>query len=467
MSIYTRDQLDSLVAQIGKKKVSPVYLVFGERYLCQQAAEKISAALVKDGGNIHTIDGSQEDIAITIGRLSSFSLFSGRQVYRINDTRLFHSAKNAQALWKKALSAFRENNRILACSYLKAMLEAAGLNPDDPDNDPGTLPNARWKKMFGFAKPQENLDWTEELLKAYSEEADPARKTSAADPAKLFEDTLSSGIPQQNILLLLAEDIDRRKRLFKFISEHFTVLDLSIEGGSSSRAQKSQHLVLGEVLRDILVKYGKTMTPDAAEILFERVGFHPVAVAMETEKLALHAGSRKRIEQDDVESLIGRTRQDALFELTDTIGKRDMEHALLTAERLLENGIHVLAVIATLRNYIHNLLLFRALQDLPEIGYTSSMSPALFQQQCLPRLKNKEQWKQELSGHPYAIYMQFKTASTFSIATLRQWMTLLLQADYRMKGSNIAPDIVLQHLIINMLGNADYTGLKKCHGGLH
>jgi DNA polymerase-3 subunit delta len=63
--------------------------------------------------------------------------------------------------------------------------------------------------------------------------------------------------------------------------------------------------------------------------------------------------------------------------------------------------------------------------------------------------------------------MQFKTASSFPLPTLKKWMDLVLQADFRLKGSPVASDIILQHLIIEMLGKADYTGLKKYRGGLH
>jgi len=467
MTVFARDQLDTLVNKISEKNVSQVYLLFGERYLCQQAAEKIVRALTVEGGNVHSIDGLQEDYSVTLGKLTSFSLFTGRQVFRINDTRLFHSSRNAHSLWKKCSTAYRENNRPLATGYLRTMLEAAGMQANDPENDPADLSAARWKKLFGFAKPQENLEWTRELLSIHPIDAPGPKQTSAKDPAQLFEEIITSGLPKQNVVVLLTEDVDKRKRLFKTLTEQFAVVDLSVETGSGSNAQKNQLAVLTEVLRHTLAGYGKTMASAAAGILFERVGFHPVAVAMEAEKLALYVGSRSLIREEDIEAIIGRTRQDALFELTDVLGKRELEKALRTAEHLLENGIHPLAIIAAIRNYLHNLLLFRALQDQPETGYSKSMAPALFQKQCLPRLKLKEHWKQELSGHPYAVYMQFKTAASFSLSTLKSWLFLVLKADFRLKGSIVAPDIIIQHLIVDMLANGDYDFLKKYRGGLH
>ena len=451
MTITTRDKLDTLVKKISRTNSSQAYLLFGERFLCQQAAEKITSALVNGGGNLHYIDGSQEDFSSIMAKVTSYSLFPGRQVYRITDTRIFHSQKITHSLWKRAVTAKKENNLPLAVSYLCAMLEAAGLNSADPDNDPGALSVTGWKKIFGFTKPQEDLAWTEELLRTAADDKIMTEIPAANDPAQLLEDTLASGIPKQNVLVLLTEDVDRRKRLFKLLADKYVVVDLSVEAGSSNRAQKDQRSVLHQVLKNTLLRHNKTMGPDVADLLLERVGFHPVAVAMETEKLALFTGSRKKIERDDLDALVGRTRQEALFELTEALGKRDVEQALYVAERLLDNGIHPLAIIATVRNYLRKLLLFRALEEIPETGYSPSMSPALFQQRCLPRLKNNQQWKKELSGHPYAVYMQFRTASAFQLSTLKNWMDLVLQADFRLKGSPIAPDTVIQHLILTML----------------
>jgi len=312
MAIVGRDQLDALVAEIHGKKISQVYLLFGERFLCQQAAGKITRALLEDGGNVQNIDGSQEDFSVTIGKITSFSLFPGRQVYRVNDTGLFHSVKNTQSLWKKSLSAHRENNIPLARSYLRAMLEASGLDADDPANDPGTMPAARWKKLFGFTRPGDDLAWTGNILQLSAGPDEEKREiVTSADPQQLFEEKITAGLPGQNILLLLSEDVDKRKRLFKTLADRFTVVDLSVESGSSSRAQKSQHAVLLQVLRETLGRYGKTMAPDISELLFERIGFHPVALAMETEKLALYTGSRSQILREDIDTLTGRTRQDA------------------------------------------------------------------------------------------------------------------------------------------------------------
>ncbi|MHB8811230.1 MAG: DNA polymerase III subunit delta [Desulfobulbaceae bacterium] len=461
MTVYTAEEQDKLLKGIQQGESAQAYLVFGDRFLCQQAAEALCQALLAGGGVIHPIDGDQEPFATTLHKLTSFSLFPGRQVYRVTDTRLLHSIKVAESLWKKVTRARQNNEPDKAGRYLRDMLESAGLAPDNPENDPGRFSPAQWKKVFGFTRPQEDLAWTGGLLAASPA---PQRETSARgvdDPAAVLEQKLVAGIPARNILILTTEDVDRRKRLYKYLADSQVVLDLSVEAGSSSRAQTAQKKVLLDLVHKTLAGFGKTLTPAIAEQLLERVGFHPVAVVMETEKLALAVGDHARISMDDLEDMIGRTRQEALYELTDALGKHDLDKGLLVAARLGEHGVHPLAMIATLKNYVRNLLLFRALQEQPENGYSRSMPQPAFQQQVLPRLKENDQWKQELAGHPFALYMQFKTASAFRLATLQKWLELILAAEFRLKGSPIAAETTLQHLLLSMLAPNDNAVLQN------
>jgi len=467
MAVFTRDQLDPMLKEIQHTDPPQVYLLFGERYLCQQAADSICKNLLLDGGNCHLVDGETEEFSTTLNRLASYSLFPGRQIYRVTDTKLFHSVKVAGSLWKKTVQARQDNDRVKTARYLKAMIESAGLDASDRENDPGSLSAAQWKKLFGFTRPQEDLAWTGPLLAESVEESSTTAPAPVDDTAALLEKTLTVGIPDRNHLVLLTEDVDKRKRLYKYLAEHQVVVDLGIESGSSSKAQTARKSILGDLLSKTLAEFDKTMAPQAAELLFERVGFHPVAVVLEAEKLALYVGSRRKIDVEDLNDMVGRTRQEAVYELTDALGKQNLEKSLLIAGRLTDNGIHPLAVIATIKNYTRSLLLFKALQGRRDIEYSPSMQPGFFQKTVLPMLKQDSLWTRELSGHPYALFMQFKTAAGFSLATLQQWMEDLLQADFRLKGSPVDPDTVIQHLLISMLTKGNHGVLQKNNRALH
>ncbi|MCW5205874.1 DNA polymerase III subunit delta [Desulfobulbus sp. F5] len=453
MPVYDRSTLNNLLREISSGAACPAVLLFGERSLCQQAAEQISTALcAKGGGTVHAIDGDSEDHSTTLAKLRSFSLLGGRQVFRVNGSRLFLSKNVAEAIWKKVVKAWEEGSPDKAAKQLRAMLVAAGLDSSD---DPGSLSDEQWKKCFSFAKPAGNLSWTGPLLE--QTEISNA-KLSTGDAGEMLLAALDNGVPKNNSLLLLAEELDKRKKLYKSFSGKYAVLDLSVDTGSSSQAKKEQEGVLREQISKVLKDFGKTLDKGVIEQLLERVGFHPGAAVTETEKLALSVGDAPRITLDDLNQMVGRTREEAVFELTEAVGNRDIDKALRIAARLQENGIHGLAVIATLRNFTRNLLLFRALQEQEQYRFRPGIAPNVFQEQCLPLLKENPNWKNELSGHPFALYMKFKTASAFSLPLLRHWLRLILSADRRLKGSPISADTVIQHLVLAMITTVSDKG---------
>ncbi len=448
MAMYTRETFPTLLKDT-EVTASPVYLLYGERYLCLDAAKKIEQILTTKGGTIHSIDGDQEDISTTISKLRSYSLLPGQQVFKVTDTRLFHSKKVAKSLWNRAVKAFKEKkpNQVRRC--LLGLLAAGGLDPTAEDSNLEELSGSEWQQCFGFQRPSGDLSWTGDYLGPGSSAASSS-PPATTDSTDLFLQTLEAGIPQANTLLLLAEEVDKRKKLFKVLKKKYVVVDMQVDAGSGAKAQKAQQTVLRDLVQETLKEGNKTMAPGVGELLFERVGFQPIAAVTETRKLMLAIGERQQITREDLDAMVGRTRQEALFELTGAISAQNLKQTLLIAGRLLDNGIHPLAVVATLRNFTRNLLLFRALQEQPQYQYNASMSASAFQQKCLPLLKEQPCWHKELKGHPYALYMQFKTAAIFPLPTLTKWLKLQLSADIRLKGSPVAAKTVLHHLLLCM-----------------
>ena len=467
MPVYERNKLDSLFQEIKKGSLFPAYLFIGERYLCQQAADRIAKLLCAAGGTVHSIDGDVEESNLTLSKLRSFSLLGGKQVFRVNNTRLFHSKSVAKAIWNRATQANESNKPDKAFKYLQAMMEAGGLDNREPENDPGGLSAAQWKKCFGFVKPDGKLNWTGELLARYSEQSGTgfgsaqSTRSAGGNAGEMVLAALDSGIPQNNILMLLAEEVDKRKKLYKSFKEKYAVIDLHVDTGASAQAKKEQQAVLQKQVSAVLRKMNKTMSPGVMEQLLERVGFHPVAAVMETEKLALSVGEVGQITGKDLDRMVGRTRLEAVFELTQAISDKNIDQALLIASRLQENGLHALAILATLRNFTRTLLLFRVLLEQEKYNFRPGISAKIFQEQCLPALKQNERWKTELSGHPFALYMRFKTAAGFSTVLLRAWLRNILTADMRLKGSSIDTDTVLQHLILSMMTAVDKVSLQN------
>ncbi|MDO9043531.1 MAG: DNA polymerase III subunit delta [Desulfocapsaceae bacterium] len=442
-----RNELAVWLAQGGAEQEARVYLFLGERYLCREAADMVQQALLQTGGGVvHAIDGDQEDPGQTLGRIINFSLLPGRQIYRVTDSRLFHSTAVAEKIWNKAVQAHDEGRPGPALRHIQNLMELASMGADESLVE---MAPDQWKQVFDFAKPDGSLVWADTLLAEAGPQAG-AKGGGAAILADRYLTAFSKGLPGQNFLFLSAENVDKRKQLFTFIKKNGQVVDCAIDAGASSAAQRGQEEVLRELALKTLAHFQKKIEPQAMKMLFERVGFHPVAVVMELEKVILFVEERPTISCADLEAMVGRTREDALFELTEAFGNRQVSPTLVILGRLLENGIHALAILATMRNYIRRLLLFRSLQLQNPPPWQRGMQARQFQDVYLPALKEKGEWLDMLKGHPYALYMSFKKAEEFSCPVLKEWLALLLQADFRLKGSPLPPTLILEELFLAM-----------------
>ena len=424
-----------------------VFLFFGERFLCKEAADSIQAQLLKlQPGAVHSIDGDAEDPGQTLARLLSFSLLPGRQLYRVANSRIFHSKSVVSEIWAKAVQSFQAGRPGPALRHLQAMVQAVELHIDSP-TPLSEIPQQEWKKIFSFDKPAENLAWADNLLTESGETA----KINKVDLVDRYIEAFDKGLPAGNILLLTAETVDKRQRLFTYIKKKGTVVDCSVATGANAAAQSEQKDVLKEMMLKTLSEFGKKIDPQAVEVFFERVGFHPVAVVTETEKLVHYVGDQPIITCNDMETMVARNREDALYELTDAFSKRQAGRTLTILSRLLEQGYHSLAILGTMRNFLKKQLIYRSLQMRSFPSWRRGMNAKEFQNNYLPDLKTQGEWSEMLQGHPYALFMSFTKASEYSCSGLKRWMIMLLEAEFRLKGSPLPPQLILEELFISMI----------------
>jgi DNA polymerase III subunit delta len=456
MALIKRSDLGVILDNIRQGKKDQIYLFHGERYLCKESADLLQKALLEqNAGAVHPIDGDQEDGSQTLAKLMSFSLLPGLQIYRVTDSRLFQSKDISAGLWAKAAQAFSANRPVPALRYLLNMLSLAGVPVENRDFFSELSPD-QWQTLFGIPRPTGEIGWADKLIN----EAGPQMpsKDTTANLADKYIDALTRGLPGQNILILTTEMVDKRKRLFTFCKERGTIIDCSVDTGAGTAAQKIQKEVIVEMVQKTLTEFQKKIEPKAINVFLERIGFHPVAAVMEIEKLALYVEDRSFITCDDMDKMVGRSREDALFELTDAFGKHQTAKTLVTLHHLLENGIHSLAILATMRNYLRKMLIFRSLQLRPVPTWQQGMSAQHFQGNYLPALKELGEWPDLLKGHPYALYMSFTKATEYSCPILKKWLGLLLGAEFRLKSSPLPQHIVLEELFLTLLQEkSDHT----------
>jgi DNA polymerase-3 subunit delta len=442
---YNRTSLNKLYHDIDQGNLHPVYLLFGERYLCTQAAGKLASRLLAKNeapDAILKIDGDQEDISDTMNKLRTFSLFGTKQVIMVTDSRLFHSRAVGRNIWNKAKKNYTNNNIKKTGDYLARLASLGNLSAGDTLED---LSAGQWKTKFGFPRPTD-WHWAAKI------ELPPLKQQeSSTDGADIVIQTLENGVPESNHLIILAETVDKRKKLFKLLEKQNIVVDLSVDTSLSTAARKEQTRVLRELINNTFTDMGKRPGPGVVEMLLERTGFHPVAAVHETEKLCLYADETTLISTDDVKKITCETSEKALFELNEAFTARNLSRTLMFLKQLLQAGIHPLAVIATLRNLIHKLLFFRALQDQDTPKYQRGQQYNVFQHNYLPEIKEKTDSPDYLKGHPFAVYKGFQQAERFDQGSLKLGLKNLLDAEFNLKNSRIQESLILENFFLTML----------------
>ena len=280
MTVFKRDDIQKLLKEIQSGNIAPVYLVFGERFLCQETVNSLIELLLPDAKlrqqNVTLIDGDREDPAQTFSSLRSFSLFPGRQIYRVTDTRLFYSKDVSQNLWDKAKEAYDAKQVQRAAASLAAVLKVAGIEAGESvEQNLADLSGKEWQQLFGFAKP-DDISWAEEILRQNGDEiVRSLQDKTKGDAGEQMVALLESGIPEKNVLILQTDTVDKRKKLYKFLSKHAAVVDVSVESGSHSAARREQQDVVRQVIEKVLAQYNKKASSEVFSSLLERVGFHP------------------------------------------------------------------------------------------------------------------------------------------------------------------------------------------------
>ncbi len=454
MAIYKQNDLAKVLKVAKQKKPPNIYLIFGDRFLCQKVADKLVAALVPDPAarinTLNKIDGDQEDPLRTLGLLRSYNLFAGGQIFQVNGSKLFHSKAVAKGIWTKAHKAYEKRDTEAASRYIYQMAAVGKL----PAAELADTTDSEWQKCFGFPKPNGSLAWITSITDLHPQ--DPKKtgnnKGGKKSLTAQYESAFTAGIPEENILILLAEAVDKRKKFYKFIQKHGVVVDLTVDAGLSKGAKADRERVLKGLICQTLDELGKKMMPGTIQVLVDRVGFHPVAIVRETEKLALYADDVTTITIQHLQEIIGRTREDAIFEFTEAFANFNLEQSLILKNRLLEAGMHPLALVAGLRNNLRKLLLVRSFIDSPQPAFVQGMTYPVFQKGYLPELKNcRQEWLAELPNHPYALYMMFDKAKKITLGKLLNWMRDLLSVELSLKSSGQPAKLVLDRFLFMAL----------------
>ncbi len=129
-------------------------------------------------------------------------------------------------------------------------------------------------------------------------------------------------------LILIASKPDTRKKPYPLLKKNSV-------GGEFSRLYDNE--IPGWIQRRV-AQLRRTMTPEAAELLQAYVGNSLREISNQIDKLLIAVGSKPAIEVEDVEAVVGISKEFTVFELTKMVGEKNISRSIEIVERMLDSG---------------------------------------------------------------------------------------------------------------------------------
>ncbi len=472
------------VAAGTEKQFAPVYLFFGEELLVKAAfGELLDALLPAENrqANYDPMEGASENIYDAIERVNTFSLLPGTKVVALLESRIFHAMQNKMRLIENSKNAYDDENKSKAAKYLLSLM--GNLNLSFEDLDP-----ANRRKTLAFAADVIKSEvWIDDLVEYCRQ--NQLEIPAASDDAGALQKAIKKGFPSTNHLMITTEMVDRRLGLYKTLQEHGVVIDCRVPGGDRRADRMAQEDVLRKKMSEILTPVNKKIDNSAYAALLDMTGFDLRTFCGNLEKLVDYVGQRDAITVKDVTSVLKRTKQDPIYDLTNAVADRQVSRALFFMNSLLAAGFHPLQILAAIVNQIRRLILAKDYTDSPQAkGWHAGVSYNVFQQNIMPSVLEYdhslqqaiEKWEQVglrpeaavtdaargkkkkkrkiqtdliLARNPkngYPVYQLLKKSAHFTKNELITAVDLLNETDVQLKTSRQDPKLVLDRLVLKI-----------------
>jgi DNA polymerase III subunit delta len=183
---------------------------------------------------------------------------------------------------------------------------------------------------------------------------------------------------EQTCLLLIAEKIDGRRKVFQLFKQAGVVL----------KFDPLTDRELPEFVRRAVQKRSVRISRDALDLLCSLVSNSLHEIEGELDKLVLYIGDRQEIGVDDVETIVSRGRSESVFALGEAIAGGDLIRALTLVRRFAAASEPPLLVLNLITGHYRLLWKIRALDSRQcnvadiarQVGRPSFVVPRLLEQ---------------------------------------------------------------------------------------
>ena len=218
------------------------------------------------------------------------------------------------------------------------------------------------------------------------------------------------------LVLAFNENIDKRKKIYKSSQKNGIVFE-------SKKIYENQ---VYKWIEDQCALMSLNLHPNSIKIISDFTGNDLSQIDNELEKLKLNSKKEQIITPDEVENIIGFSKEYNFFELTKVIGKNDLNKTLEIVSYMSKNGkkYPVPLIVATVYSFFNKLFVYHSID-------------------------NKKEASKILGINPYFIEEYHQASALYPMKRISKIFDYLLEADKRSKGINF--DATNNEAILNDL----------------
>jgi DNA polymerase-3 subunit delta len=177
---------------------------------------------------------------------------------------------------------------------------------------------------------------------------------------------------------------------------------------------------------------------------------------MELDKALLYCLDRDRIDASDLEGLVGKSREEAVWSVAEAVADGRAAHAMSLVAELMVAGAYPLVILTLLVRQVRHVLQARLLWE--DAGSPPFRSPDAFRSRVQPSIRSGAFGggaDDVTTIHPVAAFKRFEAAQTREVEDLCASLSRLAAADRDVKtGAGAGPEEVLEELILDLCARA-------------
>ena len=236
--------------------------------------------------------------------------------------------------------------------------------------------------------------------------------------AQALIDYAENPIPEA-CLVVTSNKVDRKRKLFKILTGFKTAI--------ACEAPKENELI--SWVRKRAEESNYSLSSNAARVLVNRVGARPGILAKELEKTLIYAGANKLISEKDVAEVVGESKTENIFALTEALKTKNPETALRLLNNQINHGEEPIKILGTIAWQ------FRMIWEVKH-----------YQKKNMP----SGQIAKAMGANPYVVDKALQHTSRFSTQKLRSGYLELVKDDRSLKSTSQDPLAVMQTLVLNL-----------------